>query len=282
VRVLGIAALPLQSAALECGALLWHMRLALVPAGGDDGFAAYAPFERQLCERLWREVQVPLASGSAGSGTGPPSGSCLSSGPLVASVTATSPASETTAWSEFSPAVLGIHTDHRVAREASRELVAIFCFQNPTLTAVVLRMLPPGFAPRYFSSAVTGFKPPSVNLLDSTPACDDALFFSPRARVVWPEPPAPAANPPRKGASAPLLTPTTITPTLLSTSLWSGDADVPVALGRAGCLWWDAALCAASANKAQRLALAARVKVCWLGVTPQVGTVESFFPDASV
>jgi hypothetical protein len=260
-----------QASAMEWGALLWHLRLALAPAAGGDGFAATAPFERQLNERLWRESRVPLTSGIAGSGNGPSSGSCLCVGPLVSAT------GDAGSWGSQSPAALGLHVSHRLAREASRELVAIFCFQNAAAIAVMHRLLPFGISASYFTSRLhpqAGAKAINVSLLDANAAsgvCDESMFTSPRARQLWPVMSAVST-----GASGAAQSPQ-LTATLLATSLWSGDADVPVALGRSGCLWWDASLCSPAANKAQRLAVAARVKVVWLGVSPQV-----WFPSFSL
>lgn len=191
---------------------------------------------------------------------------------------------------------------HRLAREASRELVAVLCFRNAAAAAAVERILPAGLtltlrspAPRQAGGGVNLFDagvssgssaedtaaaaaPPGTARAPVPSTCNESMFTSPRARVVHAAPAATAApgkspkkqpqqkqapgGPPGGGDGSSVIS-------WLSTTLWSGDADVPVALGRSGCLWWDAALCSPAASRAQRQAIAAKVKVAWFGVEPQ-------------
>lgn len=297
-----VVPLTLQAAGLEWGALVWHLRWAVAPAAGDDAFALPSPAERLLCERLWADCGVPLgAEGVAGGGRAG-LGACCAHGPLIDGPEGSGVVA--TGWSATAPAARGVHLVHRLAREASRELVAVLCFRNAAATAAVERVLPAGLAPA-LRSPTTRQAGGSVSLFDAgvapgtassaaaveesavAPAgvarapvpstCDESMFTSPRARVVYVAAPAATASPgkgPKKqsqqkqaqggqpGGDAAVAS-------WLSTALWSGDADVPVALGRSGCLWWDAALCSPAANRAQRQAVAARVKVAWLGVEPQ-------------
>ena len=241
----------------------------MTPTAEDTPFAASTLHERQLCERLWADCNVPFGSDLV-------SGSCAASGPLIEE----SESSTYGAWGRNSPAVTGAHTCHRLAREASRELVALLCYRNPAALAAVERLLPADIALASSILADTS-RAPGVSLFDSVLAmsastapqadssrsgkmssfsapCDESMFSSPRARIA-----ATAAVPqsPTKGS--------TQSASWIQTSLWSGDADVPVALGRSGCLWWDSALCSPQANRSERQEVALRLKVAWFSVVPQ-------------
>lgn len=280
----------LQSTALEWGALVWHLRWSITPSGSDDAFSLPTPLERQLCERLWAECDIPLGSGKPGLG------SCCAQGPLVdmniGDVTAS-----TSGWSPGAPAARGAHVSHRLAREASRELVAVLCFRNAAAQAAVARLLPPGLVQAHFSAGSSASKSSTLQPSESTAvlfdaaacspqvadapvmACDDSMFMSPRARIVYSA--AAAAIPsgsPGKGLKKQQQNQSSISGVSLawlSTTLWSGDSDIPVALGRSGCLWWDAALSSPAQTRAQRQALFLRVKVAWFGVVPESKAVHT-------
>ena len=293
---------PSQAAALEWGALVWHVRWALTPAPGDGAFSLPSLSERQHCERLWADSGIPCGEEGGANGLG---SCCAPQGALVDSRLGGVGAA-TQGWSATAPAVHGAHLCHRLAREASRELVAVLCFRNGAATAAVARMLPDGIAQVYFNpSSSSSHQPPAggVNLFDAVStslpvppvpegsavgtsssrgavaACDESMFTSPLARLVYSAAPAAAGGAGSKSPSKKADAPPGVSTSWVSAALWSGDADVPVALGRFGCLWWDAALCCPAANRAQRQAIAARVKVAWFGIVPQA-RVEHTGPTA--
>lgn len=295
--------MPRQAAALEWGALVWHVRWALTPAPGDGAFLLPSLSERQHCERLWADSGIPCGEEGGGSGLG---SCCAPRGALVDSRLGGVGAA-TQGWSATAPAVRGAHLSHRLAREASRELVAVLCFRNGAATAAVARMLPDGIAQAYFSpSSSPSLQPPAggVYLFDAVStspppapegsaaggtsssrgavaACDESMFTSPLARLVYSAAPVAAGGAGAKSPSKKADAPPGVSTSWVSAALWSGDADVPVALGRFGCLWWDAALCCPAANRAQRQAIAARVKVTWFGIVPQ-SRVEQTGPSADL